>query len=486
MTEEDARALLGVDAAATHGQLRRAYLRAVKKHKPERDPDGFKAVREAYELLGEMAAFEVVRAYVDEHLPPAPSAEDAADEEHDPLAVYRQRAEALDSDDECRAVWHEAVAAHPDCAEAHGRLLTFAQTEEEGAAVARAAVEAGHDEFLEVLLHTSAKVAIPKAAWRAARQSESPGVRIALFAALTRREHFDRAVVLLDELFGAPNESSSGRVPGSSVVIELIAGLCRKAKFRSARRALRTTTTWLADNGVERAWLSGNEPQWLLLRELVSAGGELPPPIRRPMATSIRRGKPAVAARAAARLDAEDAREALEVLEHRAPVWHGLLHGPLQHAARDVIHDHRSRVREADNRGTGGIGAFLAVLSLVIGGGRLCSSTSSTARPVTVSQVEPLGDVQVVRALSEENRDLADEVRDILEDARRGGCWSASTAANKLADDLPGQGASVALTSAVQHLYDVLDAECGRNTKLSEWLVPTRSTNPSDGGFGGA
>lgn len=33
------------------GQLRRAYLRAIKKHKPERDPEGFRRVRDAYELL---------------------------------------------------------------------------------------------------------------------------------------------------------------------------------------------------------------------------------------------------------------------------------------------------------------------------------------------------------------------------------------------------------------------------------------------------
>jgi hypothetical protein len=32
-------------------ELRRAYLRAVKAHSPERDPEGFQRVRAAYELL---------------------------------------------------------------------------------------------------------------------------------------------------------------------------------------------------------------------------------------------------------------------------------------------------------------------------------------------------------------------------------------------------------------------------------------------------
>ena len=46
-----ARELLGVGEDADADTLRRAYLRALKKHRPERDPEGFKRVREAYELL---------------------------------------------------------------------------------------------------------------------------------------------------------------------------------------------------------------------------------------------------------------------------------------------------------------------------------------------------------------------------------------------------------------------------------------------------
>lgn len=51
MNTSDARALLGVDPEAGPEAIRRAYLRACKKHRPETDPEGFQRVRAAYELL---------------------------------------------------------------------------------------------------------------------------------------------------------------------------------------------------------------------------------------------------------------------------------------------------------------------------------------------------------------------------------------------------------------------------------------------------
>jgi len=42
---------LGVDPEATGAEIRRAYLEKVRQHAPERDPEGFKRIREAYEHL---------------------------------------------------------------------------------------------------------------------------------------------------------------------------------------------------------------------------------------------------------------------------------------------------------------------------------------------------------------------------------------------------------------------------------------------------
>ena len=48
---EDPRALLGLGPDATDEDIRRAYLLKVRAHPPERDPDMFQKVRDAYELL---------------------------------------------------------------------------------------------------------------------------------------------------------------------------------------------------------------------------------------------------------------------------------------------------------------------------------------------------------------------------------------------------------------------------------------------------
>lgn len=44
-------AVLGVTESADDGAIRRAYVRLVRQHPPERDPDGFRRVRAAYEAV---------------------------------------------------------------------------------------------------------------------------------------------------------------------------------------------------------------------------------------------------------------------------------------------------------------------------------------------------------------------------------------------------------------------------------------------------
>lgn len=51
MTSETAAGILGVTLDADAATLRRAYLEQIKAHPPDRDPEAFERVRDAYELL---------------------------------------------------------------------------------------------------------------------------------------------------------------------------------------------------------------------------------------------------------------------------------------------------------------------------------------------------------------------------------------------------------------------------------------------------
>ncbi|NOY93995.1 MAG: J domain-containing protein [Deltaproteobacteria bacterium] len=60
MTSDEARERLGVAAEVAGRELKRAYLRAVKRCSPERDPERFALLREAYEFLREAPASDSV------------------------------------------------------------------------------------------------------------------------------------------------------------------------------------------------------------------------------------------------------------------------------------------------------------------------------------------------------------------------------------------------------------------------------------------
>lgn len=106
MTPGEARELLGVDENTAPDALRRAYLRKIKEHKPERDPEGFRRCREAYELLQHFAPFRGRRPQTEVE----PSAEVAA--EHPPdrgdAPPYREPAPVVEPPPE--RVWFERLA----------------------------------------------------------------------------------------------------------------------------------------------------------------------------------------------------------------------------------------------------------------------------------------------------------------------------------------------------------------------------------------
>lgn len=77
---------LGLEAGEplTHDRLRRAYLRRLRAHPPERDPDGFRRLREAFEQLEPWARMQDhIRAAAAERAQSSDEANDEANDEAD-------------------------------------------------------------------------------------------------------------------------------------------------------------------------------------------------------------------------------------------------------------------------------------------------------------------------------------------------------------------------------------------------------------------
>lgn len=170
MTYEEACQILGVDAGAPEKDVRRAYAKLVKKHKPELDPEGFRRVRDAYEVVSRPAwrptlgDFPPPAAVTEPTLEPAASFESSAEppieppSDDDELAPYFAEFDAAlgeqASPDRLRAVAQRAIEAHPHARGAHQLVVEaheYAGDDENAAKAMRAAADAGLVEFVELL-----------------------------------------------------------------------------------------------------------------------------------------------------------------------------------------------------------------------------------------------------------------------------------------------------------------------------------------------
>ena len=80
--EENPYEVIGVPPTASEAEIRRAYFKLVREHPPERDPEPFKRIRAAYEILRDPARRAEWNLFVAVQ-PPAPP--------HDPVAGHDNR-----------------------------------------------------------------------------------------------------------------------------------------------------------------------------------------------------------------------------------------------------------------------------------------------------------------------------------------------------------------------------------------------------------
>ncbi|MEM9070753.1 MAG: J domain-containing protein [Myxococcota bacterium] len=325
--------ILGVEPGTDAKKARRAYLRLIKVHKPETDPEGFQRIREAYERIKKAPEWELRGATDAPHepnddavkawgaapkkswadqareslsdAPPPPKHERPAPAPAPPLApgevtiqVFFDRCNGA-TDAERVAIGREAIAALPDDGEAywllHDALLVTSQMAE-AAETLRAAHQRGLPGFLEPLLRqhperlSDAELAEAKTA---------AGVSIATLTVadcLLRRGDAEGAA---DAMTHGIAEAAQGRdswAPSVHMALDFVLRLFREGHPAPARRSFEAFSTWLRDSGRETE-LHGSQAAatYALVKELTALPKAFPPPLLGSLGRGLLDGDPAFA-----------------------------------------------------------------------------------------------------------------------------------------------------------------------------------------------
>ncbi|MBI4956199.1 MAG: hypothetical protein HY908_29545 [Myxococcales bacterium] len=328
MTFDEALRELGIDAGADDASVRRAYLRAVRRHSPERDPEGFLRVRQALGCVS--AELEWRRSSGHPARPTPDDAEPSADavEEHPVEARAADPAEdaapppSRVTPEERILAGRSAAQARPDSADAWEELvdaLESAGRTDEAAQALCDAERAGAPGFAERILYDAPERASPELLRRAAEAS-SPWLRLAAAAALRERGDPVRAAEVLTGLLA---DADDGSLPPPVVwgYLDTLQALLA-AREHDAALALRDGLAREFAAGSELARLGPHAERWELVNELLAVYPFVPPPLWPPLRVPLAARGHAPAAREVRAFAVERPLVAAHLaheLMHRAP-----------------------------------------------------------------------------------------------------------------------------------------------------------------------
>ena len=236
MTLAEARARLGLppSGALERAEARRAYLQAIKRCKPEVDPEGFQQIRQAYELIEALLQFEAagperppIAAPVEVPVhPPEVTRPDEPPVDH--LRPYRDRLQGLFGQPwpiRAQVGW-DAYRAFPGDRAARELLLELLPPEARHditQVLGEGAAAGDHDCLLRLLAFNPA--ALPAEALDRLEHDGQPGERLLVAQALAARG--ERALALLDRLL-----SEGAQLPD----VRLVDGALRVGLLFEGRR----------------------------------------------------------------------------------------------------------------------------------------------------------------------------------------------------------------------------------------------------------
>lgn len=266
-----AREALGVAADASPASVKRAYLRQVKLHRPERDAEGFQRVRAAYERLRTENPARSAEAR--SRIAPLASAVQTPvviRPSSDPLAPFFERARSLRRGDaELVRIWTEAVEAVPDSPaarqELYAALAARGQEAEAGEALA-AAIRAGHAGFSRLLVTAHPESAPSDLLERAEEQA---ALGAAVLHAWVVRADYERATRAALRQIDAALASSELDVSLDDCVTTLFG--CASAGARGSARELAARIEAYLRHAPRELTASGLAAHWSIAHELAQS-----------------------------------------------------------------------------------------------------------------------------------------------------------------------------------------------------------------------
>lgn len=362
MAPGEAREWLGVTEGVEPEALRRAYLRKVKEHKPERDPAGFQKTREAYELL---AAARPVASEPSPSDPPAAAA--------GPPPELARLAE-LATPEERLALLEALIEEHPDQPHVVYELeleLRVLGRGAEAAELLRGAIVRGVPRAREALFAFHAE-RLTAGEIEELRALDHPHRAILLATALAARDETDEALSLARDAIAA------GALEPVAF-LALVLRLFERRERAAARALLQAIRTRLEESGQGLRLPPASKVRLLWVRELGEVSDWASASLVEALAYDLRHGT-LEDTRAALWSEVDESgtvarlvREAPALVARFAPVL----------VARSVPEPTLSRAQPAIPMQTrnGYVSAMMGVLLVLLFLGRLaCSDRPSTSR----------------------------------------------------------------------------------------------------------
>jgi hypothetical protein len=298
MTIEEALQELEIGPESGADEIRRAYLRKLKTRKPEVDPEGFRRLREAYELLTENAEilFRVVTASPPELVVLTPPSQNTPPPlPPSPIEDVRRRLAAIDHSDERLAVLRRAVREHPGEASLRWWLLRELEDwglEEEAVELLCRSDQEGLEGFFEHLAGQYPDALTEKDLERLVESGEPENLTIAAEAWLFRGAP-ERAVETLFRAMAIADEADDPATPEPGRIVAFLLRLQGEGDREEAERLQERFHERLRGAGREVDLLDPQSAALLqIAQEIALLSPRFPAEIRTAITRAVANGSP--------------------------------------------------------------------------------------------------------------------------------------------------------------------------------------------------